>query len=182
MHKSTKILKEARRRPKNISKIGVLGLLALSSIAFTIIVVGQQGANVQKKELTDKLGEGVNAKEPHFRLVTKHKRTKEDLSNLLGWTSGEDFVSATAYEWSSKEEAEAKLKATINNPVSVTVHTLELKNVGDEAYIRTDMPYSKAGYTHVFFRRGNILVDLSASSAELAKRFAKHIVDEIDKP
>jgi hypothetical protein len=182
MHKSKKILKEARRRPKNISKIGVLGLLALLSIVFTIIVVGQQGEKVQKKEIVDKLGDGVSSKESTFELISKRKRTREDVSNLLSWKSGENFVDARIYESASPEEAAARLLATVNAPTAVISETTKLKNLGDEAYIRPHGAYSKPGRTSLFFRKGNVMVSIYASSPEIAKRFAKHMVDEIDQP
>jgi hypothetical protein len=74
------------------------------------------------------------------------------------------------------------LQATIKAPVSVHSETVKLNNLGDEAYIREHGLYSKPGTTSRFLRRGNVMVVLSASSPQIAKRFAKHIVDEIDQP
>ncbi|HYW72032.1 MAG TPA: hypothetical protein VE961_13420 [Pyrinomonadaceae bacterium] len=180
MHESKKTPKKIRR-PVKTSKIGVPGLLALLSLIFTLVVLGQQGANVPKKELLDRLDDGVSVKEPGFKRTAKRQKTAEDTAALLGWTSGDDYVSATTYEYASPQEAAAQLQATINAPASVPSDIKKL-NIGDEGYERAHGAYSKAGATSVFFRRGNVMIVLSASSPEIAKRFAKHLVDEIDQP
>ena len=155
----------------------VLLALLLLSLSATLVTVGQE--NLQEKNLIDRLADGVSAKEPTFRLVSKFKARGEDISNLLGWKSDDDFVSVTFYEYTSPAEAALHLQATIKAPVSVISEPVKLNGLGDEAYIIEHRAYSKPGSTSLFFRRANVMVSLSASSPYLAKRFAEHLLNEI---
>ena len=62
--------------------------------------------------------------------------------------------------------------------MSVPVQTVKLTHLGDEAYMSTGL-YSK-GETNLLLRKGNYFILMSATSQGLAKRFARHMVTEID--
>lgn len=150
------------------------------SLSPTLATLGQE--NSQKKDLIDRLGDAVSTKEPTFKLVSKYKARGEDVSNLLGWKSGDDdFVSVTFYEYKSPADAAVHLQATIKAPVSVISEIVKLNDLGDEAYISEHGAYSKPGSTSLFFRRAGVMVSLTASSPYLAKRFADHLVNGIDR-
>lgn len=154
----------------------VLTLLCGVGVSNGSVVVAQTG----EKNLLDRITGRASASEPEFKLVFKRKPTGEDVSYNLGWKFKDDFVSVTFYEVTSTEAAATRLQLTINAPVSVITATVKLDGLADEAYIKEHGAYSKPGSTSVFFRKRKFVVTLSASSPELAKRFAKHIVAEID--
>lgn len=155
-------------------------VLSLTFSLCALIVSGQQGGAMAKKEVADKFEHAIKAREPRFALESKLKRKNlEENYVLLGWKSGEEFVSTTTYELASAEEAAAFLKKNIDAPVSVPVRTVKLTRLGEEAYIRADGPYSKGGHTTLFFRQGNVVVVMNASAQGVAKRFAKHMAREL---
>jgi hypothetical protein len=43
----------------------------------------------------------------------------------------------------------------------------------------TPGPDAKEGYTELFFRKGNFVIIMSASTRDSIQRFAKHMADEI---
>ena len=163
---------------KNNSLIVLLVVIVLGAL----IVVGQQGDPVAKKDIpvTDRFENAIKAKEPRFKLVSKHaSKNPQDRSVLQGWKADEDFVSVTTYEFTSAAEAEDLLKKTLNLPRSVPVQTIKLMQLGDEAYLEPNSPSTNEGYTQLFFRKGNFVLIMSASKAGLVQRFARHIADEI---
>src|ERR1044072_1016998 len=139
---------------KNNSLIVLLVVIVLGAL----IVVGQQGDPVAKKDIpvTDRFENAIKAKEPRFKLVSKHaSKNPQDRSVLQGWKADEDFVSVTTYEFTSAAEAEDLLKKTLNLPRSVPVQTIKLMQLGDEAYLEPNSPSTNEGYTQLFFRKGN---------------------------
>ena len=160
---------------KNATAINVLLVVVILG---ALIVVGQQGEPMAKKEnrVTDRFENAIKVKEPHFKLAGKHvSKNQQENSVLQGWKSGEDFVSVTTYEFTSAAEAAELLKKTVNAPMSVPVRTITLTQLGDEAYLQPN----GEGHTQLFFRKGNFVLIMSASKPGLVQRFAKHMADEI---
>lgn len=169
---------------KKNSKLDMPALVVLLVVVIlgTLIVVGQQGEPMTKKDIpvTDRFENAIKAKEPKFKLVSKHvSKNQQQNSVLQGWKFDEDVVSATTYEFASAAEAAELLKKTLNAPMSVPVQTIKLTQLGDEAYMSPHGPYAKEGQTNLFFRKGNFVIIMSASKPGLAQRFAKHMADEI---
>lgn len=156
--------------------------LLVGVILGTLIVVGQQGEPVTRNQIPvfDRLNNTIKAKEPKFKLTANSQHNKQGHKYvLLGWQSGEDLVSTTTYEFSSPEEATDMMRKSLAAPRSVPVQTTKLTQLGDEAYMSTSY-YSKEGRTYLFLRKGNYFILMTASSQDLAKRFAKHMADEIE--
>ena len=156
-------------------------LLLVGLILGTLIVVGQQGEPMTKKQIpwSDRIENAIKAKEPKFKLGGKLLRNNEKQKYaLLGWQSGKDIVSSNTYELASPQEAEEMLRKTLNAPMSVPLQITKLTQLGDEAYMSTGL-YSK-GEVNLLVRKGNYFILMSATSQGLAKRFAKHMVAEID--
>lgn len=157
-------------------------LLLVGVIPGTLIVVGQQGEPMSKKQIpvSDRIENAIKAKEPKFKLANKRlSNNQEQKYSSLGWKSGEDIVSTTTYELASPQEAEEMLRKSINAPMSVPVQITKLTQLGDEAYMSTGS-YAKEGETNLLLRKGNYFIIMTASSQGLARRFAKHMATEID--
>lgn len=160
---------------------GLILLLVCVSLG-TLTVVGQQGGPMSKKQIpvSDRIENAIKAKEPKFKLANKLLRNNQEQKYAsLGWKSGEDIVSTTTYELASPQEAQEMLRKSINAPMSVPVQITKLTQLGDEAYMSTGL-YAKEGETNLLLRKGNYFIIMTASSQGLAKRFARHIVTEID--
>lgn len=165
-----------------IARTNAKGLIVLLVVAIlgTLIVVGQQGEPNKNVSATDRFENAIKAKEPKFKLVSKHGgKNQQDKSILQGWKSDDDVVSVTTYELTSPEEAAEKIRKSLEAPMSVPVQTITLTQLGDEAYMRPNSAHAKEGQTDLLFRKGNVVVIMSASKPGLAQRFAKHIADEI---
>jgi hypothetical protein len=165
-----------KRQPKG------LFLLLLVLILGSMAIMGQQGGSMAKKDIpvTDRFENAVKAKEPKFKLASKlARKNRQENYVLQGWKAGQDLVSATTYELASADEAATLLKRNLNAAVSVPVQTINLTRLGDEAYLRVNSLYGKEGQTDLLFRKDNFVVIMSASSPGIAKRFAKHMADEI---
>lgn len=163
-------------------KAGGLVLLMIGVIPGILIVVAQQGEPMTQKQIPvfDRIENVIKVKEPKFKLAGKLLRNNEEMKHaLLGWQSGEEIVSSTTYELASPQEAEEMLRKSINAPMSVPVQITRLTQLGDEAYMSTGF-YAKEGKTNLLLRRGKYFIIMTASSQDLAKRFAKHIVTGID--
>lgn len=171
--------------PAVIARKNAKALIVLLVIVImgTLIVVGQQGEPMTKKDIpvTDRFENAIKAKEPKFKLVSKHvSKNQQENSVLQGWKSGEDIVSTTTYEFASVSEAAEVLKKTLNSPMSVPVRIIKLTQLGDEAYLQqSNRPDAKEGPTQLFFRKGNFVIIMSASTRGFIQRFAKHMADEI---
>lgn len=161
-----------------------LVVLALALLLGMLAAVGQQqqGGPMSKKDVpvTDRFENAVKAKEPKFKLASKlARKNKQENYVLQGWKDDDkEVVSATTYELASAEEAAGLLKRTLDAPLSAPVKTTNLTRLGDEAYLRNGV-YGKEGHTYLFFRKGNFVIVMSATSPGAAKRFAKHMADEI---
>ena len=160
---------------------GLILLLVGGLIFGALIVVGQQGEPMAKKQIpvSDRIENAIKAKEPKFKLANKLLRNNQEQKYAsLGWKSGEDIVSTTTYELASPQEAEEMLRKSLNAPMSVPLQITKLTQLGDEAYMSTGL-YSK-GEVNILVRKGNYFILMTGSSQGLAKRFAKHMVAEID--
>lgn len=174
--KSGAIVVAGRRHAKG------LFLLLLVLLVGSIAIMGQQGGSMAKKDVpvADRFENAVKAKEPKFKLASKlARKNRQENYVLQGWKSGQDLVSATTYELASADEAAILLKRHLNAAISVPVQTINLTRLGDEAYLRVNSLYGKEGQTDLLFRKGNFVIIMSASSPGIAKRFAKHMADEI---
>lgn len=167
--------------PAAIVRKNAKGLIVLLVVVIlgTLIVVGQQGEPRKDPSMTNRVENAIKVKEPKFKLVSKHGKNQQDNSVLQGWKHNEDVVSVTTYELASPEEAAEMLKKTLQAPMSVPVQTINLTQLGDEAYLRPNSPNAKDGQTDLFFRKGNFVIIMSGSTPGLAQRFARHIADEI---
>jgi hypothetical protein len=162
----------------------VKGALALLVVLLLggLALGGQQGGAMSKKDapVEDRFEHAVRAREPRFKPSGKVRRKNERENYvMLGWKSDDELVSTTTYELASPEEAAAMFKRSMDAPVSVPSQTINLTHLGDEAFMRVNSLYGKEGRTELLFRRGNYVVVMSASSPGVAKRFAKHMADEL---
>jgi hypothetical protein len=171
------------RDPKlknNTLNTKVLIVLLVGAVLFPLKIVGQEAESKKDLSLTDRFENAIKAKEPVFRLTAKLVRNNpQERYALLGWQSGEDLVSTTTYELATQQEAAEMVRKTLDAPMSVPLQRIKLTQIGQEAYMSMS-PYAKEGQTNLFFRKGKYFILMTASSPDLAKRFANHLADEIE--
>ncbi len=119
----------------------------------------------------------LKEKEPRFKFRTRGTGGKAVKQQ---WRAGTEFVSVTINEMESAEAAAQTLQMVLGS-VSMGVVSKEI-NLGDEAYlIRPSSQVIGQGPRNVGLevRVGNVLISINSTSEHAAKRFAKHIDDEL---
>lgn len=115
----------------------------------------------------------VKAKNPNWKLIRKQEREKE-ITYL--WGPEKADVILTVFYGASKQEAADRMKATLDR-LSVGPGK-EIAGFGDEAYFfKTETNDSGV----LRFRKGNVYVEVIASSAKIAEDLANSIAREIRK-
>jgi hypothetical protein len=127
-----------------------------------------------------KIEEAVKEKEPEWKLVHKLVSTSKKYVSSQ-WKSGKSSVSALTSVHASAEET---IRIYRGLPfdfevvgLNMTVLEARVPNLGDEHYVWKDSDNEQI--YGVNFRKGNVVVHVSAPSIEIAKRFALHIAAEI---
>jgi hypothetical protein len=160
-----------------------LGVSVIISLAAAILSSGQLViALAQEGEsLFARIERAVREKEPDWKLAQKHERKGAEHKYFMhGWTLGEEYVSTTTYQLTDATDATKLMADFKRSPVSVPLRYTDVQGLGDEAYTMGDALYSKKGSGTLMVRRVNIIIRLDSSSLETAKRFARHMLDEVD--
>lgn len=154
----------------------IVPMLLLGSYALSehqgMTTQAQVGASAAKK-----IERVLKVKEPKFKLTPQGTGGK---SIRQKWRAGQEVVTVTISEMESTDEAAAALLRAINS-VSMGV-TTELNGIGDKAYLITASPQiieRKGKSASLVFTRGNVLFSIHANFEHLAKRFAKHMDDDL---
>ena len=118
-------------------------------------------------------------KESGWKLVNK-RISKNNKYVSYGWRSDKSFVSILISVHASADETTRTYKGL---PFDFEVVGLKMKalatvpNLGDENYLWKDSNHKRI--FGIDFRKGNVVVHVSAPSIEIAKQFALHIADAI---
>ncbi|HKO96556.1 MAG TPA: hypothetical protein VJU86_06180 [Pyrinomonadaceae bacterium] len=118
----------------------------------------------------------VKDKEPSCKLahVSISKNQKENYAYLI-WKCDEQEVRVDVNEYDSAEDAritpKSLLTANFRSPT-------RLSGIGDEAFLLGEGSYSK-GRFNVVFRKGKVRMDVTASSADMAQRFARYFAEAL---
>lgn len=139
-----------------------------------------QQAPKAETSLAERLDHAVKSQEPNWKSEYKFSRreAQRDTSSN-GWKSDDHYVNVTTYEEASTEGASALLNMIRKAPTGAPTRATKLDNLADEAYLYTEVREKKTGFLEMLLRCDNVVVALSASSPQLAQRFARHIVKEI---
>lgn len=115
-------------------------------------------------------------KEPMCKLshISVRKNQEENYAYLIWRCDGQE-VRVDVNEYDSVEDA----KITSNSLTTADYRaTTRLSGIGDEAFILGEGSYSK-GRFNVIFRKGRVRMNVTAPSANMAQRFAKHFADSV---
>lgn len=164
-----------------MKKLGFLFAAALLACAH--LLGGTRGVvSTQAQEdpsVAGRVERRLREKEPRFKFQprgTGGKAVKQQ------WRAGREFVTVTINEMESAEEAAQTLRMVLGS-VSMGVVAREL-NLGDEAYlIRPSPQVVRQGPRNVALevRLGHVLISINATSEQAARRFARHMEDELGR-
>jgi hypothetical protein len=147
-----------------------------SSSRWQVVTIAQKD-----ESLFNRIVRAIEVKEPKWKLAMKDERRGAEQKYFThDWAMGEEYVSTSTYQIIDSTQATKEIAEFIRSPVSVPVRITEVPGLGDEAYTIGDSPYGKKGAGTLVVRRVNIMIRLEASSLVTAKRFARHMLDEVD--
>jgi hypothetical protein len=135
-------------------------------------------AHVQSSPLSG-IGKSVTERMPGWKLK-KWELMDNDKIVFYDWASGEEKVRAVIELLPSTEEAAELFKirpggwATEKSGVRVLEESLT--GIGDESHL---IEYEGSGRRAMVFRKGRVIVRVTASSQEAAELFATYIADAI---
>jgi len=123
------------------------------------------------QELSSLIEPSIKVKEPEWRLVAKEAQSG---STIYRWKFGREIVAVEIFVTASKQAASDLLQ---KNVLRVPVPPKEkVKGLGDEALLYQS---GNAANGMVFFRKSNVFVRITGSSAPNARRFADHIASVV---
>ena len=140
-------------------------------------------ARVQSSPLSG-IGKSVTERMPGWKLQKGQPVNNDNVVNdkvvFHDWDSGEEKVRTVAELLPSPEEAAELFKSRPGGWASeksgVRVLEESLTGIGDESRL---IEYKGSGRRGVVFRKGRVIVCVTASSQEIAELFAIHIADAI---
>lgn len=141
-----------------------------------------QALNVAIDAIVDRVENNILLKEPGSKLKTKtlYKVRSQVAPGTRGaflkWKTKKGYVSVNISLTESEEGAHRNFHER-QDAIALGV-IKPIQGIGDEAVVVTSGV--KDPSTGVYFRKGNILVDVYASNKELALRFAPYVVDQLE--
>jgi hypothetical protein len=141
------------------------------------VLVPQPLAQAQHTLATLHLIERVaKDKEPRCNLahISIRKNQEENYAYLI-WKCDELEVRVDVNEYDSLEDVRITPKSLMTANFRLATR---LSGIGDEAFFLGEGSYSK-GRFNVIFRKGKVRMDVTAPSADVAQRFARHFADSL---
>ncbi len=168
--------RHARASFINLAAFAALVLSLVSPADWLMSAKAQEGESLFKR-----IERAIKEKEPDWKIAQSDERKGAEQKYFAqGWTLGDEYVSTSTHQITDSTQAIREMEEFLRSPVSAPVRRWEVKGLGDEAYCIGDSPYGKKGAGTLIVRRVNIMIRLDASSLETAKRFARHMLDEVD--
>ena len=158
-------------------KLKALGLLLLL-ISLSNVVFAQA-----KPELFSKIERVFKENETAWKVERIYPgNTSDPLAENIVFRSGTEQAAIDIRLWNRAIDAQqvfAGLIIAFDKTMGKRKVKSSLPKFGDESYIWT-LPDSSAFPTFMF-RKGRVYVSIFAPSTEIAKRFAQHVIDQIEK-
>ena len=151
-------------------------LLCISCVLTLLLTASLPSQTQHTLETLHLIERGVKEKEPTCRLahISVRKNQEENYAYLI-WRCDEQDVRVDVNEYASVEE----VKITPNSLITADARTItRLRGIGDEAFLLGEGHYSKGNF-NLIFRKGKVLIDVTAPSAIMAQRFGTHLADSL---
>jgi len=142
-------------------------LLAFSSFTF---VFSQNKITMASR--LNRVVDKVRIKDQQWELRLKVLDQKKAMA---GWRSGKQEALVKIFEYDSEAEAITAFRSNERMMTNAGIPAA-LKNLGDEANLWADKPPRGTALT---FRKGTILVLVNADSAQIARKFANYVREQL---
>ena len=106
--------------------------------------------------------------------ISVRKNQEENYAYLI-WKCNEQEVRVDVNEYVSVEDVRITPQSLLTANFRLATR---LSGIGDEAFLLGEGSYSK-GSINVIFRKGKVRMDVTAPSADVAQRFARHFADAL---
>ena len=143
-------------------------LFAALSLGVLISGMGQDF-----KSLKDKAENAVKSRRPDWKMKSNHEKDKEV---FYSWNSRQDGATLVVFQGNSEQEAAERMQLTIK--FLAIGSGKERSDLGEEGY---SWKNERSGLAGIRFRKGNVYVDLAASSEQMAEDLAKDLSQFIKK-
>lgn len=143
-------------------------LFVATSLCVSMFAMGQDFTS-----LRERAEESVKSRRPDWKLTRKEEQDKQVVYN---WNSAEDGIRLLIFYGASEEEASERMQSTIKFLPAGPGR--KRADIGDEAYSWKD---DRKGFAGVRFRKGNVYIDLVASSEDVAEDLARDLARFIKK-
>lgn len=155
--------------------------LKIVFLALMVVLCALTKVSAQNNSsLFNQIENAIKEKAPKWKL-TQRRISKSNKYAYYAWRLGKSSAAIFISAHPSLEESTKAFKELPSffegDGLKMTVLEMGLQNIGDEYYLWED--YYDKRFTGVDFRKGKVVVHVSASSIETAKRFALQIADEI---
>lgn len=137
-----------------------------TSLCVLILAMGQDFVS-----LKEKAEKAVKSRRPDWKLKSKYEKDKEIFYN---WNSRHDGATLLIFAGNSKQEAAERMQRALES--SAIGPGKKRSDLGDEGY-----SWRSERFAGIRFRKGNVYVDLAATSEEMAEDLAKDLSQFIKK-
>lgn len=146
-------------------------------LLLAVVLCSQMNTLAQDSSpLATQVESAVKKQEPKWKL--KGKRSSK-IGAYFSWKSGKSFANVFIVSYPSPEIADKALDISKVDyewhSVEIKVFADELPNLGDRNYLWEGL--HNKDFKGVSFKKGRVVVHVSGSSFEVAKRFGRHIAD-----
>ena len=151
-------------------------------IFFLLIICFSNSLHAQEKpELFSKIERVFQEKEPSWKVERTHPNTTSDpIRQSLVFRSGKTQASVDVTIWKREKDARDVFTAeslAFDNTAGKRMVKGKLPKLGDENYIWTNR--GSVAWPMLKFRKGNINVTIFAPSVAVARRFARHVSEQM---
>ena len=158
-------------------------MMKLKAIIFILLIIcGSNSLAAQEgSELFSKIERVFRVKEPAWKVERVYPATASDpIRRSIVFRSGKSQASVDVSVWSREKDARDVFTAeslAFDNASGKRMVKGKLPALGDENFIWTNR--GSAAWPTIRFRKGNINVMVFAPSVAVAKRFARHVFEQM---
>lgn len=152
------------------------GVWLLLGLCFSVSVSAQN-----KPQLFTDVERVFRENEPQWKIERLNVKGELDpLEQDIVFRAGKQQAAVRIVIWKKVKDASDTFQGTLiaKNNMGMGMRRIKLPGFGDESYIWT-LPGSNAWPT-IDFRKGDVNVSVFAPSTAIAKRFARHILEQIN--
>ena len=153
---------------------------AIRAMMLLIFAVGSQAQVAQQKpQLFLNVEAGFRQREPTWKIEEILNQSSHTES--ITFRQGKRQANVSLDSWNSPQNAHGVFDGLViafDNTRGKHVVKATLRNLGDENFMWANRG---GAWPTIYFRKGSVVVSVFAPSVAVARRFAQHVLEQIDK-